>query len=51
MQKHFNKNFFSEFGCERFCIGDFPQQIKVGNLNKPFMWNVKKGNKWKTLKF
>ena len=34
--KTFNKNFFSEFRYERFCIGDFPQQIEVDYLNKTF---------------
>ena len=27
---------FSEFRCERFCIGYFPQLIEVDYLNKPF---------------
>ena len=30
--KNFWQKLFSEIRCERFCIGDFPQQIEVDYL-------------------
>ena len=36
IQKPLTKKLFSEFRSERFCIGDFSQQIEVDYLNKPF---------------